>query len=220
MPDVVVGALLGVPGLHRQGLLGPVQRLNLAFLIHTQHDRVLRWRQVQADHIGDLGLQLGVGGELERLGLPRFHPVPLPGLGDGDMAGAQPLGQQPRRPMRDPQTGRWRTQRLRHDPTLVDRAPPAGPFLIGQSRQAVLDIAGPPHVHRGPAHPDQPGDLHVRRAIGGQQHDPRPSRQPRSHRTGPGQPNQRITLVLPQQQGFSGRSSHTPVSHACVKLIA
>jgi len=29
VPDVVVGALLGVPGLHRQHLLGPVQRLDL-----------------------------------------------------------------------------------------------------------------------------------------------------------------------------------------------
>ena len=29
MPDVVVGAFLGVPGLHRQYLLGPVQGLDL-----------------------------------------------------------------------------------------------------------------------------------------------------------------------------------------------
>ena len=35
MPDVVVGALLGVPGLHQQRLLGPVQRLNLALFVST-----------------------------------------------------------------------------------------------------------------------------------------------------------------------------------------
>jgi hypothetical protein len=38
------------------------------------------WRlRVQADDVADLGCQLGVGGELEALALPRFHPVPLAG---------------------------------------------------------------------------------------------------------------------------------------------
>ena len=41
VPDVVVGALLGMAGLHRQRLLGPVQGLDLRLLVHTQHDRVL-----------------------------------------------------------------------------------------------------------------------------------------------------------------------------------
>ena len=35
VPDVVVGALLGMAGLHRQHLLGAVQRLNLGLLIDT-----------------------------------------------------------------------------------------------------------------------------------------------------------------------------------------
>ncbi len=29
VPDVIVGAFLGLPGLHRQRLLGPFQRLDL-----------------------------------------------------------------------------------------------------------------------------------------------------------------------------------------------
>ena len=33
MPDVVVGAPLRLAGLHRQRLLGPVQRLDLGFLV-------------------------------------------------------------------------------------------------------------------------------------------------------------------------------------------
>ena len=44
---------------------------------------VLRWRQVQPDDVGDLGLQLRIRGELERLGLPRLDPVVLPDRGDG-----------------------------------------------------------------------------------------------------------------------------------------
>ena len=43
-------------------------------LIHTQHHRVLRRRQIQPDHIGDLGDQLRVGGELEGLTSPRRIP--------------------------------------------------------------------------------------------------------------------------------------------------
>jgi hypothetical protein len=35
VPAVVMGALLGMADLHRQQLLGPVQRLDLGFLIDT-----------------------------------------------------------------------------------------------------------------------------------------------------------------------------------------
>lgn len=35
---------------------------DLALLIHAEHDRVLRRRQVEADDVGDLGDQLGIGG--------------------------------------------------------------------------------------------------------------------------------------------------------------
>jgi hypothetical protein len=45
---VVVAEALGQPGLQRQDRRGAIQRLDLGLLVHTQHDRVLRWRQVQA----------------------------------------------------------------------------------------------------------------------------------------------------------------------------
>ncbi len=57
MALVVVGAPFGEALLHRQHRRGPIQRLDLGLLIHAQHDRVLRWRQVQTDDIGDLGDQ-------------------------------------------------------------------------------------------------------------------------------------------------------------------
>ena len=125
VPDVVVGALLGVAGLHRQRLLGPVQRLDLGLLVHAQHDRVLRRGQVQPDDVGDLGLQLGVGGELERVGLPRLDPVLLPHRGDRGMVDPQPRREQPRRPVRHPQTLRRRGQRRRDDRGPVDLPRPA-----------------------------------------------------------------------------------------------
>ena len=57
--DVVVGEPLGQPRLHRQHRLSAVQRLDLGLLVHAEHDRVLRWRQVQPDDVDDLGFQLG-----------------------------------------------------------------------------------------------------------------------------------------------------------------
>jgi hypothetical protein len=55
VPHIVVAAAFRAAGLHREHLLGPVQRLDLGLLIHAQHNRVLRRRQVQPDHVADLG---------------------------------------------------------------------------------------------------------------------------------------------------------------------
>jgi hypothetical protein len=46
--------------------------LNLAFLVDREHHRLLRGGQIQPDDVADLGLQLRVGGELERLATPRL----------------------------------------------------------------------------------------------------------------------------------------------------
>ena len=133
MPDVVVGAPLGLPGLHRQRLLGPVQRLDLGLLVDAEHDRVLRRVQVQPDHVGDLGDQLRVGGELERLRPPRLHPVMPPGPQHRRGVHPQVVGEQPRRPVRDPQLRRRRGQRRGQDLGPIHRPRPTRPPLIVQT---------------------------------------------------------------------------------------
>ena len=129
-------------------------------------------------------------GSVENLNVSAFHgftPNCLPRLGDRDVVDLQPVGQQPRRPVRHPQPRRRRRQRRRHDPALVDRPRPARPVLIDQPGQPALGVPGPPPVHRRPRHPDPLGDLGVRHPVRGQQHDPRPLRQPRPHRPRPHQ---------------------------------
>src|ERR1700756_644095 len=42
MPLVIVTPAFGLSGLHRQDRLRPIQRLNLAFLVHTKYQRVIR----------------------------------------------------------------------------------------------------------------------------------------------------------------------------------
>jgi hypothetical protein len=93
MPEVIMRAPLRPPQPDRAGRLGALQRLDLAFLIHAQHDRVLRWVQIQANHVADLALQLRVGGELERLGPPRLDLMLSPHPRDRGMADTQLGGQ-------------------------------------------------------------------------------------------------------------------------------
>jgi hypothetical protein len=75
------------------GWVGP--GLDLASLIDAQHDRVLGRVEIEADDDGDLGDQLGVGGEFERLDPPWLDSVLLPGLGHRREADPQVIGQQP-----------------------------------------------------------------------------------------------------------------------------
>ena len=103
VPGVVMGPAGGQAGPQREHRRGPVQGLDLAFLIDADHDRVVWRREVQADDVADLCLKLRVGAELEGLDPVRldFPLAPDPGhAGEGD-----PLlgGQEPGRPVRDPQ---------------------------------------------------------------------------------------------------------------------
>ena len=52
--DVVVGAPLGHAGHHRQHRRRAVQRLDLALLVHAQHQRLLGRVQIQPDDVADL----------------------------------------------------------------------------------------------------------------------------------------------------------------------
>ena len=167
--DVVVGALLGVTGLHRQRLLGPVQSLDLTLLVHAQHDRVVRGCQVETDHVGHLGLQFGIGGELERLRAPRPDPVLLPHLRHGRVIHAQPGSQQPARPVHHPQTLRWRSQGRGQDRGPIDLARTARTLLISQPCQTTSRRSGtatgspsdatprPDRRSHSSPHPRQPG---------------------------------------------------------------
>ena len=74
MTDVAVAALLVVTRLHHKHLLGAVQRLDPRLLIDTQHDHVSRRVQIQTYNVGDLDLQLRVGGKREPVDLPRPDP--------------------------------------------------------------------------------------------------------------------------------------------------
>jgi hypothetical protein len=107
MSGVIVGALLGASRPHVAHGLGALQGLDLGLLIDAQHDRAVGWVRVEPDDVVDLGCQFRVGGELERLGAPGLDAVLAPDPGDGVAADTELAGQQPGRPVGDPQPGRW-----------------------------------------------------------------------------------------------------------------
>lgn len=151
---VVMGAPLGPAGLHREHLLGSVQRLNLGLFIDAEHDRVLRRDQIEPDHVGDLGHQFGIGGELERLHSPRLHPVLAPSFGHGGVPDGEVAPEQARGPVRHPVLLRRRFQRGRHHLAVIHDPGPAGAVLVGQSGDPAGLIPVPPPQHRRPRHPD------------------------------------------------------------------
>jgi hypothetical protein len=64
---VVVGHRLAAAALQRQARLGTIQGLDLAFLVHAQHQSMLRWVQVQAHDVFQFFCELGIVADLESL---------------------------------------------------------------------------------------------------------------------------------------------------------
>jgi len=151
--DPVVGAPLRKPRAYRQDWSGAVQRLNLGLLIHAQHHRAGGWGQIQATQVGDLGLQLWVGGELERVGPPGLEVMLGPHPGDRHAADAQVAGERAGGPVGDAQLLGWRLVGERDDLGAAVAADGAGPSragLVVQSGQPVGGIAATPVDHRRP----------------------------------------------------------------------
>jgi hypothetical protein len=128
VPAVVVGPALGLTWLEGQRGLGPVNRLDLGLLVHAQDQGVCRRIEVQAHDVDDLGLELGVGGVLERPGLVGLQAVGPPDPVHGGGGKLHRFGQLPDRPVRQA-LGR-RLQGPGDHPIhlgVVDGPGPAGP---------------------------------------------------------------------------------------------
>jgi hypothetical protein len=100
--------------------------------------------QVQADDILDLGRQLRVGGELEGLGAPGLDAVLAPDAGHGVVTDAQLTGQQPSRPVGDPQSARGRGERELQDLGAAGSSDGLGSAWPGPVRQPIQPAAGVP----------------------------------------------------------------------------
>ena len=199
----------GSPG--RIGRIGAVRSsADLGLLVHAQHHRSLGRVQVQGDDVADLGVQLRVGGELERRG-PPWLQVPLaPDPGNGREQAVQMISEQPRRPVRHAELSRQLGHRRDHDRDLVHLHRATRAVKVVQRGNPASGIAVSPADHGRPGHPDPARDLGVRRTLGSQQHDPRSLCHPRPSRRRTHQRVQCLLITLTKRQRRSNR--HTSLS--------
>ena len=207
--DVVVGPPLDRAPTQWQHGRGPVERLDLGLLVDREHDRPLGRIEVQADHVPDLGLELRIGAELERL-----DPVRLE-----TRLGPDPLDRRDRHadPARDPAgapvgrpVGRWLQGQGDHPVPVrpgVGRRP-SGPWRVAQAGQAFGLEAPAPQQHRHEGHAELRRDPLVRDAIGCADHDPRPLHEPLLARPGADQAVEDRSLSRADHQLGRGRMGH------------
>ena len=169
VPFVVVG-LRARPALaQRQPRLRAVQRLDLALLIHAQHQRPLRRRQIQPhDGLQFFG-ELRIPAQLEGSQPVRFEAVRPPDAPHARRADAGGARHQPHTPI-----GGLRRSRLRgalHDGLRVDARLAPGPwFFPRQGGEATVQEASTPAGDLAAVTTQLPGNLFVLPALGGQ-HD-------------------------------------------------
>ena len=78
MPRVVVSAAFDLARAHWQKRLTAVERLDLAFLINAEHDRVLGWGDVKTDDVAYFFDEKRIGRELECLRAMRLQSERTP----------------------------------------------------------------------------------------------------------------------------------------------
>src|SRR5712692_4792989 len=100
MAFVVVGHRLAPTLFQRQSRLGPIERLNLGFLVQRQHERVFRRVKVETDHVLQLLGKVRVVAQLEGLGPMWLETVLSPDAAHGLFAHPARFGHAAGAPLR------------------------------------------------------------------------------------------------------------------------
>ena len=210
---VIVGHRGGATARQRQRRLGPLQGLTLGLLVHAQHHRGLRGIQVQPDDIDELGLEVRIVGQLERLHPPRAQLPRPPQTRHRVLADTVARRHGPRRPMRRT-TRRAPPQRVRHD-RLDDlsgnlRLAPPPRTHPTHRRDTVGGEPNPPRPHRVGLHPHRTSDRPVRHPVGGHHQRRRLTHLPIRQRIRPRHHLQLPTMLNRHLQRGRNHHRHTP----------
>ena len=175
---IVVGQGPAAPLLQGQARRRAVPRLNLALLIHANHQRQLGRIQLKADHVGQLFQKLGIARQLEALHPGRLHLVTPPDVADGGLAHPLGLRQQSATPRGHPR-GLGLQGRLHDGFNLlrpISRLAPASRGYLPPALQAALPQTGSPQGHGLAIGSHWPGGRVLRLAFGCRQDDAAPER--------------------------------------------
>src|ERR1700680_761154 len=93
MALIGVSSTLGLPGQHRKDGLATAERLDLTFLIYTQHHRVMGWVHIQPDDVSPLVDPQRIIGQLEGLAAMRTQPERPPDPTDRGLTQSRPRRQ-------------------------------------------------------------------------------------------------------------------------------
>ena len=168
MARVIVSVSSQAAFPHRQPGLGAVQGLNLALLVHTQHQGLVGRIEIKPDHVAELGHKGAIAAELEGLGQVRFEAVLPPDPPDSGLAQALGCSHGARAPVG--RVGRKLMQgRVNHRRNLVrrDLGDPARPgCILFQTWQAQRQKSLPPQLHRRSGNLQRLRDLLTEHPIG------------------------------------------------------
>ena len=160
--EVIVGNAFGVTQPHRQNGLTALQCLDLALLVHAQHQRIVRRVEIQPDDIAYFLHKERVVGERERPVAVRLQPEQRKVALYAALGQSLSLGKAAHAPV-----GRLRGARGQGTAhqcgnlLIIVGARAARWFVPVHARQAPLKIAGTPQPHRGRAHPQSFSDRRV-----------------------------------------------------------
>ena len=137
--------LQGKPGL------GTVERLDLGFLVETEHHHPLRRIHVQPGYVNQLLLEAGILGDLEGLDLPRLEVMVPPDPSHGVLADPEPLRQRTGRPMCRPVLRclfQGDSHHLSHRPFPQPRPTASSRRDPANTLHTLLDETSPPRSNR------------------------------------------------------------------------
>ena len=146
VPDVREPVGLGPPGTQRQHRIRTVQRLDGGLLIDAEHHRIGGRRDVEANNVRRLRLEVRIGTARVPLQAMRLEAMQLPHFGDGRVRHAELRGEPPTRPVRHGGGG-LRLERQPHDLRLqrgTHRMSATGARRVGHGEDAPLDEAALP----------------------------------------------------------------------------
>ncbi len=174
---IVMGHAGGQSGPHRQRRLGAVKCLDLRLFVHAQHQRPFGRVQIEADDVGQFGVEFRVAAELEGLDPVRLQTVLLPDAMHGHEAEADLLGQTPRAPMGGV-LGRAHGRRYyRQFLSSANPARPSAAMPALEAREPFALVTPSPQTHRALGYAQALGDHAERMSFRALHHDARPHAQ-------------------------------------------
>ena len=199
--DIVMGEAFDIAQVQGEFRLGAVQRLDLGFLIHAQHYRMVGRIQVKPRDIADFLDKEGIGGQLEglcQMGLDAEQGEPAMHGGLGDALGVSHQTQAP--------VGRLLgllLKRMLDDGRnffIVIGAGAAGAQFIVQTLDTGVEESAAPLADRLRRGADPPGDGCVGQALGASQDHAGSQNHPMRHRGGVSHPFELVLLLWIERQ--------------------